>query len=136
MLDINLQDGDGNTPLHVAVESEQKAAIEALIQLGADTSVLNDARMAPVHLAVDLGLIEPLRVSSVHFYDLWRIFMLLLILVVIVYPFSVNFGPGQNQCYTARGDRGHASSLLCLQGQRWMRQTSGTSSISDHVTSS
>ncbi|XP_048762327.2 transient receptor potential cation channel subfamily A member 1-like isoform X2 [Ostrea edulis] len=59
--DINLQDRDGNTALHVAVEKEQTQCIEALIQQGADTSVLNCAKMAPVHLAIDLGLIEQLR---------------------------------------------------------------------------
>lgn len=64
--DINLQDREGNTPLHVAVEKEQQTAIETLIDLGADTSILNGAKMAPVHLAVDLGLIEPLRVSLVN----------------------------------------------------------------------
>lgn len=85
--DINLQDREGNTPLHVAVEKGQQTAIETLIDLGADTSILNFAKMAPVHLAVDLGLLEPLRVSLVNgFYLLSRHELLFHLMYVFVFP--------------------------------------------------
>ncbi|KAK3245589.1 hypothetical protein CYMTET_44850 [Cymbomonas tetramitiformis] len=45
--DINLQDDQGNTPLHVAAMLENEPAIAKLIALGANASPLNRARETP-----------------------------------------------------------------------------------------
>lgn len=50
--DINVQDKDGNTPLHLAMEFGNESVPEALIAAGADVHARNRAGYAPIHLAV------------------------------------------------------------------------------------
>ena len=51
--DINAQDKIGNTPLHWAVKHNQPKAIDYLIEQGANTTILNEQNMAPLHLACE-----------------------------------------------------------------------------------
>ncbi len=48
---INLRDGLGNTPLHVAAEHGCEETVEILLQAGADPGILNDAGKSPADLA-------------------------------------------------------------------------------------
>jgi hypothetical protein len=57
---VNEQDNDGNTPLHVACsryrrDSQRTDIIEALIILGADVNITNDANQTPAQEAVLYG---------------------------------------------------------------------------------
>jgi len=64
-LDINIQDADGNTPLHKAVEfnnrkpyySRKPIAI-CLIELGADISIQNKDKKTPIDLSTDKKFTE------------------------------------------------------------------------------
>ena len=48
---INLVDEMGDTPLHIAVESDNLSAIRVLLDLGADTSIKNRNGRTPRELA-------------------------------------------------------------------------------------
>uniref|UniRef100_A0A8C1IMP0 Ion transport domain-containing protein n=1 Tax=Cyprinus carpio TaxID=7962 RepID=A0A8C1IMP0_CYPCA len=48
----NVQDEQGRTPLHWAVEQNQQQSCVLLLELGADPNILNNAMMGPLHLAV------------------------------------------------------------------------------------
>ena len=63
---MNAQDKRGFTPLHVAVSKGQTKAIEFLINNGASSSFLNAERMAPLHLAVELGNVDILETMVKH----------------------------------------------------------------------
>lgn len=54
------RDSTGRTPLHLAVESGTKAAIEALVEVGA-TAVADDAGNTPLHLAAITGDIHAMQ---------------------------------------------------------------------------
>lgn len=45
----------GNVPLHSAVEKNKAESCRALLDLGANPNILNNARLSPLHLAVSLG---------------------------------------------------------------------------------
>uniref|UniRef100_A0A8C0YLI9 Transient receptor potential cation channel, subfamily A, member 1b n=1 Tax=Cyprinus carpio carpio TaxID=630221 RepID=A0A8C0YLI9_CYPCA len=49
---LNVQDEQGRTPLHWAVEQDQLHSCALLLELGADPNILNSAMMGPLHLAV------------------------------------------------------------------------------------
>ncbi|XP_048113607.1 transient receptor potential cation channel subfamily A member 1a [Alosa alosa] len=51
---LNAVDQVGNTPLHWAVEKEQRESCSALLALGANPNVLNKSSLSPLHLAVSL----------------------------------------------------------------------------------
>ena len=65
--DINLIDQQGNTPLHRAILGEHCDSINLLLNHGADSSVLNNDQMAPIHLAVEVNAVQSLKVWSVDF---------------------------------------------------------------------
>ena len=51
--DLNVQDKDGNSPLHVAVLNENLAAVRFFISAAADLSATNRWHQTPVELAAD-----------------------------------------------------------------------------------
>lgn len=61
-VDVNVTDKLLNTPLHAAVRNEQTAAINFLLEHGADPTLVNDDEMAAIHLAVDINAKKSLRV--------------------------------------------------------------------------
>ncbi|XP_077302598.1 transient receptor potential cation channel subfamily A member 1-like isoform X1 [Arctopsyche grandis] len=61
---MNKQDSLGNTPLHLAVENDAIEAIRFLLEIPVDTSVLNEKKQAPIHLATELNRVETLRAMS------------------------------------------------------------------------
>ncbi|KAG9356162.1 hypothetical protein JZ751_001006, partial [Albula glossodonta] len=52
--ELHMQDDCGNTPLHWAVEKNRTDSCVSLLKLGADPNILNQASLAPLHLAVSL----------------------------------------------------------------------------------
>lgn len=61
---VNAQDGEGNTPLHVAVECGHAHLITALLDAPApaNPALRNRLHMAPIHLAVELNRVDCLKV--------------------------------------------------------------------------
>jgi len=55
---IHAVNGEGNTPLHKAVEKRQKEAVKFLLESGADRKVENDQGLTPEELARFLGYEE------------------------------------------------------------------------------
>jgi hypothetical protein len=55
-MDINVQNSDGNTPLHIALESVQETISMLLIHHGADVSVANNVGRTPLHFAALQGM--------------------------------------------------------------------------------
>uniref|UniRef100_A0A8C7I3U1 Transient receptor potential cation channel, subfamily A, member 1a n=1 Tax=Oncorhynchus kisutch TaxID=8019 RepID=A0A8C7I3U1_ONCKI len=53
--ELNVRDEEGNTPLHWAVQRTQRESCACLLDLGADSNILNLRLMSPLHLAVSLG---------------------------------------------------------------------------------
>ena len=49
---MNRRDGDGNTPLHLAAQAENLAAVTFLLEAGGDVSTRNDMGATPLHDAV------------------------------------------------------------------------------------
>ncbi|XP_058459841.1 transient receptor potential cation channel subfamily A member 1 isoform X2 [Malaya genurostris] len=62
--DLNAQDIFGNTPLHVAVENDSLDALEFLLKIPVATNVLNEKKLAPVHLATELNKVKGLLVMG------------------------------------------------------------------------
>ncbi|XP_053683490.1 transient receptor potential cation channel subfamily A member 1 [Sabethes cyaneus] len=62
--DLNAQDIFGNTPLHVAVENDSLDALEFLLRIPVATNILNEKKLAPVHLATELNKVEDLLVMG------------------------------------------------------------------------
>ncbi|TRY55471.1 hypothetical protein DNTS_032268 [Danionella cerebrum] len=50
--EMNTQDDQGRTPLHWAVEQDKQQSCTLLLDLGVDPNILNNALIAPLHLAV------------------------------------------------------------------------------------
>ena len=63
-VDINAQDKIGNTPLHWAVKHNQPKAIDYLIEQGANTTILNEQNMAPLHLACEQDISSAVEVRT------------------------------------------------------------------------
>uniref|UniRef100_A0A674EGF5 Transient receptor potential cation channel, subfamily A, member 1a n=1 Tax=Salmo trutta TaxID=8032 RepID=A0A674EGF5_SALTR len=55
LTELNASDEEGNTPLHWAVKGTQRESCACLLDLGADSNILNLRLMSPLHLAVSLG---------------------------------------------------------------------------------
>lgn len=53
--ELNSCDDQGNVPLHWAVERNKAESCRALMDLGANPNILNNALLSPLHLAVSLG---------------------------------------------------------------------------------
>ncbi|PWA18222.1 hypothetical protein CCH79_00004232 [Gambusia affinis] len=53
--ELNSCDDQGNVPLHWAVEKNKAESCRALMDLGANPNILNNALLSPLHLAVSLG---------------------------------------------------------------------------------
>ena len=51
--ELNCRDDEGNTPLHWAVQRNQKESLLCLLEKGADPNLLNQGLMSPLHLAVN-----------------------------------------------------------------------------------
>ncbi|MEP7286253.1 MAG: ankyrin repeat domain-containing protein [Chloroflexota bacterium] len=56
-LPVDVRDGEGNTPLHIAVGNEggDESAVEALLDLGADVNALTPLGRTPLIIAIDEG---------------------------------------------------------------------------------
>lgn len=50
--ELDVQDAEGQTPLHFAVEKNQESCCSLLLDLGANPNIVNTAMMAPIHLAI------------------------------------------------------------------------------------
>ncbi|XP_060756563.1 transient receptor potential cation channel subfamily A member 1b [Neoarius graeffei] len=50
--ELDVQDAEGQTPLHFAVEKNQDSSCSLLLDLGANPNIVNRAMMAPIHLAI------------------------------------------------------------------------------------
>jgi len=57
-ININVQNGDGDTPLHLAVRKNHLEIIHFLIKKGADLNLANNIGKSPLHLAAGLGSLE------------------------------------------------------------------------------
>jgi len=55
---VNLQSISRNTPLHISVFNNDKKMCQLLLSFGADPSILNSDRKAPLDLSYDLGYKE------------------------------------------------------------------------------
>ncbi|XP_030629407.1 transient receptor potential cation channel subfamily A member 1a [Chanos chanos] len=53
--EMNVTDEEGNTPLHWAVQKDQRGSCSVLMTLGANPNILNKCLLSPLHLAVSLG---------------------------------------------------------------------------------
>jgi len=67
VLDINAQNNSGDTPLHEAVRNVQTTIIDFLLKHEADSSILNEFHMAPIHLSIDIDSLKSLEVSTLCF---------------------------------------------------------------------
>lgn len=56
--DINVQDRDGNTPLHIAVNRENKELLKVLTKYKADTSIQNKEGETAYQLAIRKGYVD------------------------------------------------------------------------------
>lgn len=56
---INLRNNDGNTPVHVAVYSQQKNVLKQLLKRGAQINLTNNQKNTPLHLALAEYLLAP-----------------------------------------------------------------------------
>ncbi|KAK3541261.1 hypothetical protein QTP86_019188 [Hemibagrus guttatus] len=50
--EVDVQDAEGQTPLHAAVEKKQESSCSLLLDMGANPNIVNAAMMAPIHLAI------------------------------------------------------------------------------------
>lgn len=57
-LSIRPQSVDGDTPLHVAANHNQRAAVLRLLSWGADPTLLNAENMTPIQVAQNSGNLE------------------------------------------------------------------------------
>lgn len=63
--DVNGQDNNGNTALHIAVQLNDCAVITALLALKANPKIKNSQDDTPIHLAARDGSLESLQVRNV-----------------------------------------------------------------------
>jgi len=57
-IDINIQNGEGDTPLHTAVKNDYPEVTKFLIENGADLNFANIVGQSPLHLSAGLGNLE------------------------------------------------------------------------------
>jgi ankyrin repeat protein len=70
MVDLNIEDKNGWTPLHHAVRNNALNAIEFLLDNGVDDVRLNGQEEAPIHLAVFHNQLDALKVCLIfQLYD-------------------------------------------------------------------
>jgi ankyrin repeat protein len=55
-VDLNAKDSEGNTPLHLALESGQEVVSMLLMQHGADVTSSNNFGRTPLHFAALQGM--------------------------------------------------------------------------------
>lgn len=67
-LDVNIQDGNGNTALHLAEMVETDELVPALIQKGADTSLRNSRGVTPLDTATP-EMIQRIAMGRMHTGD-------------------------------------------------------------------
>jgi ankyrin repeat protein len=67
MIDLNIEDKNGWTPLHHAVRNNALNAIEFLLDNGVDDVRLNKQEEAPIHLAVIHNQLKALEVFLINF---------------------------------------------------------------------
>lgn len=60
---LNVMDNYGNTPLHWAAVKNQAGSVKFLLSKGANPNLRNNSMMAPLHLAVQNGHNEVVKVS-------------------------------------------------------------------------
>jgi ankyrin repeat protein len=53
--DVNAKDKEGRTPLHLAVQMDNKDAVELLLANKADVNAKTDAAVTPLHIALQKG---------------------------------------------------------------------------------
>lgn len=51
-IELDVQDTEGQTPLHAAVEKKQESSCSLLLDMGANPNIVNGAMLAPIHLAI------------------------------------------------------------------------------------
>ena len=66
-LDINVQDKNLNTPLHIAVEKNQAKGAAYLLEHGCKPHLPNTRGLTPIHAAVEFGQPKVLEVSNNYF---------------------------------------------------------------------
>jgi len=59
---LNVQDEQGDTPLHVCVKRYNYTLLEFLLEKGANPRIFNFADMSPIHLAARMGAIESIKI--------------------------------------------------------------------------
>mmetsp|Transcript_18754 Transcript_18754/g.45273 ORF Transcript_18754/g.45273 Transcript_18754/m.45273 type:complete len:228 (+) Transcript_18754:134-817(+) len=62
LLDVDMQDQDGDTPLHYAVKAEDGDSIAVLLDAGAHTDKVNNRVYTPLLLATSLGYVELVKI--------------------------------------------------------------------------
>ena len=62
--DISAQNYNGDTALHEAVRNVQTTIIDFLLKHEANSSILNESNMAPIHVAIDMNSLKSLDVST------------------------------------------------------------------------
>jgi ankyrin repeat protein len=62
MIDLNIEDKNGWTPLHHAVRNNALNVIEFLLENGVDDVRLNEQQEAPIHLAILHNQLNALKV--------------------------------------------------------------------------
>ncbi|KAM0562338.1 hypothetical protein ACHAPJ_002027 [Fusarium lateritium] len=68
--DVNAQDGDLNTPLHLAIDAGSLELVKVLLQEGADPNILDDGGLSPLARAAAVRMIDVIRCLLDHGADL------------------------------------------------------------------
>lgn len=71
--DVNVQNKDGDTPLHSACYNDSSDIVGALLLAGADETITNDLGETPVQVAVQVAVQWAVRVNSVKILPLLNV---------------------------------------------------------------
>ena len=63
---MNPLDDQGNTPLHLATDSNNQECAEILLLRGADSTITNQKGMAPIHIIAEKDLVDMLKVCMAY----------------------------------------------------------------------